>query len=206
MPVALHALQLWQPEMPADIVKYILTILKVKVSQSCLTLCDPMDFSRPWNFPGQNTGVGGLSLLQEIFPTQGSNSGLPHCRRILYQLSHKGSPKILEWVAYPISSRSSQPRDRTQVSCIAGGFFTNRDIFTFTKMHLGPLSYFIQSCVRKARILCSQSTVKVIEDQEGEKRAQVKQWVGGTAMATVQIHRPNSMTSDGSIEWCLVNV
>ena len=44
-----------------------------------------------WNAPGQNTGVGSLSLLQEIFPPQGSNPGLPHCRRILYQLSHKGS-------------------------------------------------------------------------------------------------------------------
>ena len=45
-----------------------------------------------WNSPGQNTGVGSLSLLQGIFPTQGSNPGLPHCRQILYQLSHKGSP------------------------------------------------------------------------------------------------------------------
>ena len=45
-----------------------------------------------WNSPGQNTGVDSLSLLQGIFPTQGSNPGLPHCRRILYQLSHKGSP------------------------------------------------------------------------------------------------------------------
>jgi len=61
----------------------------------------------PWNSPGQNIGVGSLSLLQRIFPTQGSNPGLPHCRRILYQLSHKGSPKILEWVAYPFSSGSS---------------------------------------------------------------------------------------------------
>ena len=42
--------------------------------------------------PGQNTGVGSLSLLQGIFSTQRSNPGLPHCRRILYQLSHKGSP------------------------------------------------------------------------------------------------------------------
>ena len=47
----------------------------------------------PWNSPGQNTGVGSLSLLQGIFPTQGSNPGLPHCRRILYQLSHQGSHK-----------------------------------------------------------------------------------------------------------------
>ena len=47
----------------------------------------------PWNSPGQNTGVGSHSLLQGIFPTQGSNPGLPHCRKILYQLSHKGSHK-----------------------------------------------------------------------------------------------------------------
>ena len=79
----------------------------------------------PWNSLGQNTGVASLSLLQGIFPNQGSNPGLQHCRQILYQLSHKGSPKILEWVAYPFSSGSFQPRNRTGVSCIAGGFFTN---------------------------------------------------------------------------------
>ena len=45
----------------------------------------------PWDSPGKNTGVGSLFLLQGIFPTQGSNPGLPHCRRILYQLSHQGS-------------------------------------------------------------------------------------------------------------------
>ena len=61
--------------------------VKVKVAQSCLTLCDPMGCS-----PGQNTGVGSLSLLQGVFPTQGLNPGLPHCRRILYQLSQKGIP------------------------------------------------------------------------------------------------------------------
>ena len=64
---------------------------KVKVTQSCLTLCDPMNLYSPWNSPGQNAGVGSLSLLQGIFPTQGLNTGLPHCRQILYQLSHKGS-------------------------------------------------------------------------------------------------------------------
>ena len=78
-----------------------------------------------WNSPGQNTGVGSLFLLQGIFPTQGWNPCLPHCGQILYQLSHKGSPRILEWVAYPFSSGSSWPRNRTRVSCIAGGFFTN---------------------------------------------------------------------------------
>ena len=59
----------------------------------------PHGLCSPWNSPGQNTGVGSLSLLQEIFPTQGSNPGLPHCRWILYQLSYKGSPRILEWVS-----------------------------------------------------------------------------------------------------------
>ena len=79
----------------------------------------------PWNSPGQNIGVGSLFLLQGIFPTEGLRPGLPHCTQILYQLSHKGSPRILEWVAYPFSSGSSRPRNQTVVSCIAGRFFTS---------------------------------------------------------------------------------
>ena len=67
--------------------------MKVKVAQSCLTLGDPHGLYSPWNSPGQSTGVGSLSLLQGIFPNQGLNPGLPHCRQILYQLSHKGSPR-----------------------------------------------------------------------------------------------------------------
>ena len=70
--------------------------IKVKVTQACATLCDPMDLYSPWNSPGQNTGEGSPSLLQGIFPTQGSNPGLLHCRRVLYQLSHQGSPRMLE--------------------------------------------------------------------------------------------------------------
>ena len=62
-----------------------------------------------WNSPGQNTGVGSLPLLQGIFPTQGSNPGLLHCRPILYQLRHKGSPRILEWVAFPFSRDLPDP-------------------------------------------------------------------------------------------------
>ena len=49
----------------------------------------PHGLYSPWNSPGQNTGVGSLSLLQVIFPTEGSNPSLPHCRWILYQLSHQ---------------------------------------------------------------------------------------------------------------------
>ena len=83
----------------------------------------------PWTvlseFFGQNTGVGSLSFLQGAFPTQGSNPGLPHCRQILYQQSHKGSQRILVWVAYPFSSGSSQHKNITEVSCIADRFFTN---------------------------------------------------------------------------------
>ena len=65
----------------------------VKVAQSCLTLHNPMLYS-PWNSPGQNPGVGSLSLLQGIFPTQESSRGLLHCRQILYQLSHKAGEAL----------------------------------------------------------------------------------------------------------------
>ena len=74
--------------------------------ESCLVKSDssqPHGLYSPWNSAGQNTGVGSLSLLQGIFPTQGLNPGLWHCRQILYQLSHKGSPRRLWWVAYPFS-------------------------------------------------------------------------------------------------------
>ena len=77
------------------------------------------------NSPCQNTGVGSLSHIRGIFPTQVSNQGLPHCRQTLYQLNHKGGPRILEWVAFPFSSRSSGLRNQTRVSCISGRFFTN---------------------------------------------------------------------------------
>ena len=112
----------------------------MKCSESRSVVSDsllPHGLYSPRNSPGQNTGAGSLSLLQGIFPTQGSNSGLPHCRQILYQLSHKGSPRILERVAYPFSSASSWPRNRTGVSFIAGGFFTN---WTIREAHNSSLS------------------------------------------------------------------
>ena len=99
------------------------------VAQLCPTLCDPMDCSPPGSSvhedsPG-NTGMGCHALLQGIFPTQWLNPGLLYCRWILYHLSHQGSPRILEWVAYPFSRRSSLPRNQTGTSCIAGEFFTS---------------------------------------------------------------------------------
>ena len=81
------------------------------------------DSLRPFSRPEYWTVS--LSLLLEIFPTQGSNPSLPHCRWILYQLIHKGSPRILDSVAYPFSSGSFGPRNRTGIFFIAGGFFTN---------------------------------------------------------------------------------
>ena len=107
---------------------YMLTFFVSEKSQSCSVVSDslwPHGLYSPWNSPGQNTGLGSLSLLQGIFPTQRSNPGLPHCRQILYQLSHKRNPRILEWVAYTFSSGSSWPRNCTGVSCIGGGFITN---------------------------------------------------------------------------------
>ena len=99
----------------------------IKESESRLVASDSLlshGLRSPWNSPGQNTGVGSLSLLQGIFSTQGLNPGLLHCRWILYQPSHKGSLRILEWVAYPFSG-SSWSRNWARVSCIAGGFLTN---------------------------------------------------------------------------------
>ena len=88
--------------------------VKVKVAQRC-----------PWNSPGQNTGVSSLSLLHGVFPTQGSNISLPYWRQILYQQSQQGSPRILEWIAYPFSRGFSWPRNWTRVSCTAVRFFPN---------------------------------------------------------------------------------
>ena len=100
-----------------------LNFLKVKVTQLCLILCDPMDYTVQ--------GILQATILEWVAfpfsrgPTQGLNPGLPHCRQIIYQLNHQESPRILEWVAYSFSSGCSQPRNQTRISCIAGGFFTN---------------------------------------------------------------------------------
>ena len=69
------------------------------VTQSCLIFCNPVDSNLPdssvhGDSPGKTSGVGCHFLLQEILPTQGLDSGLPHCRQILNSLSHQGSHKI----------------------------------------------------------------------------------------------------------------
>ena len=99
--------------------------VKVKVTQPCLTLCDPMDC--------RVHGILQVRILEWIAIPFSRRSSQPRDRTqvshtaggFFYQLSHQGSPRILEWVAYPFSSGSSWPRDRTRVSHIAGGFFTS---------------------------------------------------------------------------------
>ena len=94
--------------------------------------------------------MGSLGFLQGIFPTQRLNPGLPHCRWILYQLIHQGSPRILEWVAYPFSRGSSWARNRTEVSWIAGGFFANWAIReTLSYQNVQHLVYFCCNDVLK---------------------------------------------------------
>ena len=118
-------------------------------SQSCLALCDPMDCSPPgssihgifwarvleWvaiSFSRGSSRPRGWTKVSfiagrhfTIWATRESLVGFLHWRQILYQLSHKRHPRILEWVAYPFSRWPSRPRNWTGVSCIAGGFFTN---------------------------------------------------------------------------------
>ena len=122
-------------------------------------------FATPWiilyssrNSPEWNTGVGSLSFFQGIFPTQGLNPGLLHCMWILYQLNHQGSPRILEWIAYPFCRRSHRLRDQTGVSCIAGRFFTSWTIWEALKGAQVP-------CIGCQSTVCSVSVSSM--DMEG---------------------------------------
>ena len=111
------------------------------VAQSCPTVCDPMDCS-PWNSPGKNTGVHSLSLLQGIFPTQGSNPGLPHCRRILYQLSCQGSPlpKPLTKVLLCITPGGLNPQEREKEPIISSKHSRKTNPGNFTSLG-NPVTY-----------------------------------------------------------------
>ena len=110
-----------------DIYRYTFyIILDAELSHSVMSMdCSPPGSSVHGDSPDKNTGVGCYALLQGIFPTQGLNPGLLHCRQLLHCLNHQVNPWIMEWVAYPFYRGSSQPRNWTGVSCIAGGFFTN---------------------------------------------------------------------------------
>ena len=97
--------------------------LCAELLQLCPTLCDPVDCSPPGSsvhgiLQARILEWVAMPLLQGIFPTQGSNPGLLHCRCILYHLSHQESPRILEWIAMASSRGSSQPRDWTCISTV----------------------------------------------------------------------------------------
>ena len=93
---------------------------------SCPTLCDFMDCSPPGSL---SMGLLQARTLEWVTMPSSSgnlpNPGLQHRRQILYQLSHQGSPGILEWGAYPFFRGSSLPRNPSGLSCIAGRFFTS---------------------------------------------------------------------------------
>ena len=99
-------------------------------------LCKPMDWTPPGSSVqgdslGKNTGVGCHALLQGIFPTQGSNPGLPHCRQILYCLSHQASPSVLinlEFINKPVQYIS------------LGNFFYNFKSLCAQYLYIFPLS------------------------------------------------------------------
>ena len=102
------------------------TVLSISVMSDSLWPLglSPVRFLYSWGFSRQVSGVGCHALPQGIFPTQGLNPGLPHCREVIYQLSHQGSPELLEWVAYSFSRGNVLIRNWTRVSCISGGLFT----------------------------------------------------------------------------------
>ena len=107
---------------------FLLQCMKVKSESERHSLVSnslrPHRLYSPWNSPGQNTALGSLSLLQGIFPT-GIKSRPPALQADSLPAEPTGKPKSTGVVAYPFSSRSSWPRNQTQVSCIAGGFFNN---------------------------------------------------------------------------------
>ena len=100
------------------------------VTQSCPTLCNPMDCSPPGSSvhgdsPGKNTGVRCHALLQGIFPTQGSNPGLLHCRRILFPSEPPGKPKNTTVGSLSLLQGIFPTQELNWVSCIAGRFLTS---------------------------------------------------------------------------------
>ena len=146
----------------------------------------PQGLHSPWNSPGQKTGVGSLSLLQRIFAT-----GLPHCRQILHQLSHKESPRILEWVAYPFSSGSSQPRNQTRISCIVGRFFTS---WATREAHVRDhliLIYFIRIFSLKKFLMCIiQKWVVTWNDSEDYKIQELPAVLPHSSVGTIVLESP----------------
>ena len=137
---------------------------------------EPTRLLCPWGFSRQEYWSGLPCPPQGIFPTQGLKPDIPHCRWNLYHLSHQGRARILEWIAHPFSRGSSQPRDWTEVSTIAGRFFTDwatREAYIALAMVLSLILQFssvqLLSCVwlfathgpQHAKPRCPSSTPRI---------------------------------------------
>ena len=132
----------------------------VKVTHSCLTLCDPVDYTVHRIPQARILEWVACPLSRGIFPPQGSNTGLPHCRQILYPLSHKGSPRILESIAISYSGGSSWPKDQTQISC-------GSCIGRWTLCHWASWeAQVVHACMRaKSLQLCPTATLWTVAGQ-----------------------------------------
>ena len=133
----------------------------------------PHGLCSPWNSPGQNAGVGSLSLLQGISPTQGANPGLPHCRWILYQLSHQGSPvgsckkwrKAFQWYKGPailwLQQRSATARPPLFLLWLADVSWSSLHLTLMTIPELRHLLSIF--CTLNSRILWSPGQLQKME-------------------------------------------
>ena len=106
----------------------------------------PHGLYNPWNSPGKNTGVGTLSLLQGIFPNQGSNPGLLYCRHILYQPSHQGCPPRSSSVQFSSATQSS-PTLCDPMDCSMPGFSVHYLLLELTQTQVHRVGVDISSSV-----------------------------------------------------------
>ena len=163
------------------LIEHLETALKVKVkvlvAQLCLTLC--YGLLCPWNPLGKNTGGGCHALLQEIFPTQGSNLDLPHCRQILYHLGHQGSPRY----SLNCTNNGSHTKATKRSTHLPSSFPSLPPVLSFL-----PLSFATKRTVIFAKALTSLVfTVQLIKLNEmrfpacqcrRHKRRRFSPWVG----------------------------
>ena len=128
-------------------------------SESCSVVLDsllPHGLYSPWNSMGQNTGVGSQFPFPGDLPSPEIQFMSPALQVDSLPADHQGSPRILEWGAYPFSSRSSWPKNQTRVSFTAGGFFTNwasreapRHMYIYIHM-----SMYVWACVYVCIYIC----------------------------------------------------
>ena len=134
------------------------------VAQSCLTLFHPTDCSPPGSpvhgdSPGKNTGVGGHALLQGIFPTQGSNPGLPHCGQTLYHLSHQGR----KWQPTPVFLPGESHGQKSLMGYTVHGVAKSwTRLSSFTSLHLDLWILWPMDCGQPWLFLIQVKALKLL--------------------------------------------